>query len=47
MVDFGPEIAKPHLPTPQYLVSGQKGLSHLINVGVGTRNSEAISIGRS
>ena len=43
MVDLGAEMVKFLLSAHSSV--GIKGLSHLINVGVGTRNNEVISIG--
>ena len=42
-VDFGAEMAKPR--SSAHSQWADKYLSHLINVGVGTGNSEVISIG--
>ena len=45
-MDFVADMAK-HLSSAHcsIFVNGQKDLSHLINVGVGTGNSEVTSIG--
>ena len=47
LVDFGAEMAKPRSSVHSSIFDewAEKGLSHLINVGFGTGNSEVINIG--